>query len=316
MPLRQWKEVQEVSRSAKLVFALLAFMGVALADDQALWREYGLVRTQTSQQGNRSITAYQMKDVTGALAAWESLRSGNGRSCNLAPFCTLDGSRTVVSDYNYVVVFNGAVPSKADVGGVLNALPDKRDTSLPAILTFIPKQGLVPNSARYVLGPASLQAFAPELASAQPGFEQGAEAQVAAYNVTANAEPVRLALFYYPTPEMARQHAADFKRMPNTHVKRSGVLVAIVFGSAAAAQAEALLSRVEYEAKITWNDTPPPPPIKPLLQLLMNIIFLSLILSGICLLAGLIYAGMRIYRRRYGTLESEEAMTTLRLTGD
>ena len=305
-----------MSRGAKLVLALLALTSAAFADDQALWREYGLVRTQTSQQGKLSITAYQMKDVTGALAAWESLRSANGRSCGLAPFCTIDGSRTVVSDDNYVVVFNGAVPSKAEVAGVFNALPDKQDTSLPAILTFIPKQGLVPNSARYVLGPASLQAFAPELTSAHPGFDQGAEAQVADYKVTGNGEPARLALFYYPSPEMARRHVTDFKRVPNSYVKRSGVLVAIVFGTAATAQADALLSRVEYEAKITWNDTPPPPPIKPLLQLLINIVYLSLILSGICLLAGLIYAGMRIYRRKHGTLEADEAMTTLHLTGD
>jgi hypothetical protein len=303
-------------RSAKLVLALVSLAAAVFADDQALWREYGLGQTQTSKEGRLAITTYQMKDVTGALAAWEWLRSAKGRSCDLAPFCTEDGRQTVVSDYNYVVVFEGAVPNKSQVDAVLNALPNKRDTSLPAILTFLPRQGLVPDSARYVLGPASLQAFAPELASAHPGFAQGAEAQVADYKVTGNAAPVRLAIFYYPTPEMARLHVTELKLLPNAHVKRSGVLVAIVFGSAADAQADMLLSRVEYEAKITWNDTPPPSPIKPLFQLLINILYLSLVLSGICLLAGLIYAGMRIYRRRYGTLDADEAMTTLHLTGD
>jgi len=34
------------------------------------------------------------------------------------------------------------------------------------------------------------------------------------------------------------------------------------------------------------------------------------------LLGGLVYAAMRLYRRRYGTLEAEEAMTTLHLTGE
>jgi hypothetical protein len=33
-------------------------------------------------------------------------------------------------------------------------------------------------------------------------------------------------------------------------------------------------------------------------------------------LAGLIYAGMRLYRRRFGSLEADEAMTTLHLTED
>ncbi len=136
------------------------------------------------------------------------------------------------------------------------------------------------------------------------------------YKVSGSTEPARLALFYYAAPGMARAHTAQFKKMPGAHVKRSGVLVAVVFGNASEQTADTLLSRVEYQAKITWNDTPPPPPIKPLYALLLNIIYASVLLSALCLLGGLIYAGMRIYRRRYGQLEANEAMTTLHLSGD
>jgi hypothetical protein len=146
-------------------------------------------------------------------------------------------------------------------------------------------------------------------------LEEAAEAQVASYRVVGSA-PIRMALFYYPTPGMARAHAATFKRLSDVHVERSGPLVAIVLSPVSDKQADTLLSRVEYSAKITWNETPPPSPIKPLYQLLLNIIYLSLLLTGICLLAGLMYAGMRIYRRRYGTLEGDEAMITLHLAGD
>lgn len=305
-----------MSRSPKLALALALLAGSVLAEDQALWREYGLVRTQTSEQGQLKVTTYQLKDVTGALAVWEWLRSPKGRSCDLAPFCTRDTKQTVLWDDNYVIVFEGAVPTKPQADTVLNALPDKRDTSLPAILTFLPQNGLVPDSARYVLGPASLTAFAPELAATNPGFDQGAEAQVANYKLAGAVSPIRLAIFYYATPEMARLHTTVFKLVPTAHVKRSGVLVAIVFGAATDKQADTLLSRVQYEAKITWNETPSPSPIKPLYQLLMNIMYLSVVLTGVCILAGFIYAGMRIYRRRYGTLEAEESMTTLRLSGD
>lgn len=301
-------------RSCSLAIAALLLGGSLFADDQALWREYGLVSTQTSKLGKLSVTTYKMKDLTGALAAWEWLRSPKGRACNLSPLCTQDEKRTVVSDGNYVVTFEGAVPNQAQVDAVVKALPNKRETSLPAILTFLPRQGLVPDSAKYVLGPASFQAFAPALLSAKPGFDEGAEAQIAEYRIGGSSSPVHLAIFYYPTPEMARLHSIDFKLLPNAHVKRSGFLVAVVFGSASDEQAETLLSRIQYEAKITWNETPPPSPIRPLFQLLVNILYLSAILSGICLAAGLIYAGMRIYRRRYGTLEADEAMTTLHLT--
>jgi hypothetical protein len=303
-------------RSYKLAVATLCLSGLVKADDQALWKEYGLTHTETSKRGRLTVTTYQLKDVTGALAAWEWLRSPNSRACDLAPFCAQDGSHSVVSDYNYVLVLDGGPPRKPEVDAIFQSLPDKHDTSLPAILTFLPHTGLVANSARYVLGPASLAAFAPELAGAKPGFEQGAEAQVARYRVAEGESPVNLGLFYYPTPEMARIHLPSFKRVVGPHAKRSGVLVAVVYGNATDQQADTLLSRVQYDAKITWNEVPPPSPIKPLYQLLLNILYLSALLSGLCLVAGLIYAGMRIYRRRYGTLDAEEAMTTLHLTGD
>jgi hypothetical protein len=304
-------------RSKLVTICLLLFAAsVFSADDAALWKEYGLVQTQKTSLGKTGVTAYQMKDLTGALAAWEWLRTPQGRTCDLAEFCTAEPNRIIVSQDNYVVVFDGKPPAKAQVDSFLATLPNKKGTSLPAILTFLPHQGLVPDSARYVLGPISLKAFAPELGSTDPGFNQGAEAQLAEYRLPNSSSPVRLALFYYPSPEMARLHTVKFKQVPDAHVKRSGVLVAIVYGGATPSQADTLLSRVEYEAKITWNDTPPPSPIKPLYRLLINIIYLSIILSAICLLGGLIYAGMRIYRRRYGTLEADEAMTTLHLTGE
>ncbi|MBV8071394.1 MAG: hypothetical protein JO270_15905 [Acidobacteriaceae bacterium] len=306
-----------MSRRGGLVLALLLFFSIfAAADEEALWREYGLESTNHTKQGRLEITTYQMKDLTGALAAWEWLRSPAARTCDLAAFCTREGTRTVVSDYNYVIVFSGPEPTKTQLAAALNGLPNKHETSLPAILTFVPRQGLVPESARYVLGPASLATFAPELVSSKPGFTEGAEAQVAEYRVGNSNKPVHLALFYYPAPEMARLHSAAFRQIPGTRVRRSSVLVAVVYGNPTDQEADTLLSRVQYEAKVTWNDSPPPSPIKPLFQLLWNIIYLSLVLAAICLLAGLMYAGMRIYRRRYGTLESEEAMTTLGLTRD
>jgi hypothetical protein len=301
-------------RQCLAVGLLLAAGSLFAVDDSALWREYGLVQTQTGNIGKLTVTTYRMKDLTGALAAWEWLRSPNGRTCELAEFCTAEPKETVIALDNYVVAFHGK-PTKSQADSFLNALPSRTNTSLPAILTFLPHHGLVPDSARYVLGPASLKAFAPQLESSNPGFEQGAEAEIADYRI-GNSAPVHLALFYYPSPEMARLHAVNFKLLPDTQVKRSGVLLAVVYGGATAAEADTLLSRVEYEAKITWNETPPPSPIKPLYRLLMNIMYLSLVLSGICLLAGLMYAAMRIYRRRYGTLEADEAMTTLHLHGE
>ena len=306
-------------RRGLVVFGLVTSSFV-FADDQALWQEYGLVHSAITRDGRLTTTSYQMKDPTGALAAWEWLRSPNGHTCDLAAFCNQDGKRTVVADANYLLTLDGPAPTKEGVAALLKALPNRRDTSLPAILSFLPHQGLVPNSARYILGPSSLAAFAPELTSAHPGFDSSAEAQIAEYHVDKTAgkatKATRLALFYYATPGMARQHAASFKSLPNVQVKRSGVLVALVLVPESQASADTLLSRVQYEAKVTWNESPPPSPIKPLYRLLVDILYISCLLSALALAAGLIYAAMRVYRRRYGTLDADEAMTTLNLSGD
>jgi hypothetical protein len=302
-------------RCCSLALAVLLSTSL-IGADQALWREFGLVHMGTTRRGHFTVTIYQMKDQTGALAAWEWLRSANALTCNLASFCTQDTGQTVVSDDNDVVVFQGGVPTQSDVDAVLQSLPNRRETSLPAILTFLPTGDRVPNSARYVLGPASLHAFAPELSSVKPGFEEGAEAQVASYRIAKTFTPVRFAIFYYPSPEMARLHLSAFQAIPGVRAKRSGVLLGVVFGPEAKDNADAMLKRVQYEAKITWNEVPPPSPIKPLFQLLLNILYLSALLSAICLLAGLMYGGMRIYRRRYGTLEADESMITLNLSSD
>ena len=79
--------------------------------------------------------------------------------------------------------------------------------------------------------------------------------------------------------------------LPDVYAKRSSVLVAVVLGAKSAEQADTLLSRVEYEARITWNEIPPPSPIKPLYQLFTNIIYLSVSSlrcawsRGLCMLA-------------------------------
>lgn len=303
-----------MSRRSRLTLAALLLSSTLLAaDDAAIWREYGLVRTDSAQTGKISATIYQMKDTTGALAAWEWIRSPEAHPCDLAPFCSTDGKRTVVFDYSTVVAFDGK-PSKAQVSQVMQSLPDKRESSLPAILTYLPETGMLQNSARYVLGPASLAAFAPELASAKLGFDRDAEGQVAEYRLSKGAKPVRLILFAYPTHEMARQYAANLRKRSDLHVKRAGSLVAATLPPADSEQSDTLLSRVQYTAKITWDDAPPPSPIKPLYQLLANIVYFSVLLGCLGLTAGLFYAAMRIYRRRFGTLEADEQMTTLHLT--
>ncbi len=302
-------------RSCGLALLVLLSVGSLFGDDQALWQEYGLTHTDTLHTGKLTVTAYRMKDATGAFAAWEWLRSAKAHSCDVASFCTKQGSKTTLLNSNYLLVFDGGNPHKSDVDSIVSSLPDRHDSSLPPILNFLPRNELVPQSARYLLGSASVDAFAPDIKGVSLGFDQGTEGQIATYKA-ANGQQVRLVILEYPTPDMARAHAVAASKLLGPFVKRSGVLVAAVLPPAQKAAADSLLDQVQYKAQVVWNDIPPPNPIRPLYQLLWNIIFLSIILVALCTAAGLFYAGMRVYRRRYGNLEDEESMTTLHLSGD
>ena len=84
----------------------------------------------------------------------------------------------------------------------------------------------MPNSERYILGPDGLAKFAPGIPPSVAAFHLGAEAQVAAFR--APAGEIRLAIFDYPTPQMAIQQYDGFAKLPGMMAKRSGPLVAVV----------------------------------------------------------------------------------------
>lgn len=338
MPLRQRKEVQEMPRSliavAAIFFGTLASAAPASLlpenlgsyrktasqtispADPKVFQEFGFTSAESASyrgpKGQGTIAAYEMKDATAALAAWEWLRRPDSRRCSNAPYCAEDRGRISILDANYVLQFRGLTPGKDLLQSLEAVLPNRRSTAPPPVLAFVPHKDLVPNSAKYILGPQALSQLAPALAGAKPGFDEGAEAHFTEYRLDGGS--AKLVLFYYPSPEMARLHVVAFKAIPGAQVKRSGVLIGVVLPGATEKQGDAILGQVEYEAKITWDERPPADPMPVLYRLLLSIIYLCILLAALCLAAGIMYGMMRLYRRRFGTLEEDEAMTTLHLT--
>lgn len=284
--------------------------------DPAIFQEFGFMAAESanyrSPKGQGTIAAYEMKDATGALAAWEWLRSADSRPCDDSTYCSEDRGRVLILSANYVLEFRGITPGRGLLQALEGGLPNRRETAPPPVLAFVPHKDLVPNSAKYALGPGALSKIAPQLVDAKPGFDEGAEAHFTEYRLDGGS--AKLVLFYYPSPEMARLHAVGFSAISGAQVKRSGVLIAVVLPGATGRQADAILGQVEYEAKITWNEPPPANPMPVLYRLLVNIVYLCILLAALCLTAGIMYGMMRLYRRRFGTLDQDEAMTTLHLT--
>ena len=165
----------------------------------------------------------------------------------------------------------------------------------------------------YILGPDSLGRIAPQVAGAKPGFEEGAEAH---HGVPRRRRTRQAGAVLLPQPGNGADPCGCLQSRSWSAGEAIGGTGSVVLPGATERQADAILGQVEYEAKITWNEAAASLiRCRCLYQLLVNIIALCMLLLALCLTAGVIYGMMRLYRRRFGTLEEDEAMTTLHLTG-
>jgi hypothetical protein len=117
---------------------------------------------------------------------------------------------------------------------------------------------MVANSERCVTGPAEPAKFNSGIPPSTAGFHMGAEAQLARFRAAGGE--LGLAIFSYPTPQIARERLVDFQRISGAMAKRAGPLVAVILSPASPDDAERLLAKVRYEPAITWNERVPTAP--------------------------------------------------------
>lgn len=264
--------------------------------DQAVWEEYGLDAAEQATYGEGvkqfTATAYRLKDPTSAMAVMQWLN--------------LPATRIG----NYVLLFEGYKLTKQQQDILQIQLPRLDQASLPVLPDYLPKANLVPGSTRYVIGPAGLAAFEPRIPPSVAAFSMGAEGQLATYKTPAG--DMNLAIFSYPTPQMARDRSAEFQKIPGAVVKRTGSFVVATIAPPNADEAEKLLAKVNYQANITWNEKVATKVEGNMGDLILGAVKLIGLLVGFTLVAGLGYAGFRIAMRKWGG-GSDEEMVTLHL---
>ena len=286
-----------------------------------LWREYGLKDSEQAdynQAGVKfTITVWRFSDTTSAFAAFQFLRPADSKPATLTKVSAKKGAVTLAVFGNYLLQFDGTTPSDSDVlSQLMLSLPRLEQASFPVLTAFLPPTGLVPNSERYILGPASLALFEPSVSPSLAAFSMGVEAQSARYK-TSEGE-VQLTIFSYPTPHIARERLTEFQKLPGVRVKRSGVLLALIAASPNPDSAERLLAEVRYEANIslTAQTAGSDPTIS---QIVVTGLESAAILFGFSVLAGFGFKGFRLLMNRIrgikkGDLDGE--MTVLHLGGE
>jgi len=282
--------------------------------DRPLWDEYGLKEAESAvyESGKKKLTAtvYRLQDSTGALGAFEWQRPAQAKVSAVAKLAAETQTGLLVAHGNYVASFDGYKPTAEEVSAVLGGLNNVDTTSLPVLVGYLPVGSLIPNSERYVLGPAALEKFAAAIPASVAAFRFGTEAQLGVFRGPKGE--TTLAIFNYPTHQIAMERLAEFEKIPGAYARRSGPLVSVVLNSTDPDFAENLLSQIRYQAEVT-RDEYVPTKRDNIGHLLSNAFILIGILLSFAVISGLVFGGFQAIRRRLRKGPEPEPMISLHI---
>jgi len=284
--------------------------------ERFLYEEYGLELTEqaiyTAPDKRRfTATGWRLHDSTGAMALFQLRRPSGATPAKFAPLAVSTSDGVIYAYGNYVFQFTGGQPESKDMNAFYNQLPKFENSPLPLLSQSLPLEDLEPNSERYIVGPVSLQRFAPGIPPSVAAFRFGSEGQLGMYKTPKGL--MKLVIFNYPAPAMAREQAAEFQKISGAVVKRTGPLVAVVLSPPDADAAERLLGKVNYRAQVTDTEKVPVNEIKGFAGQLIGMFILAGIVIVLCIVAGLGFGGIRIFRRKILKREDPDAMTVLNI---
>ncbi len=286
----------------------------AITVSDRLWDECGLAETEAAIYQNAgkqfTATAWRMRDSTGALAAFDWQRSAKATPSTAAALAAGTPATLLVVQGNYLLFFDGYKPSAPELDAVVAGLHNVDTTPFPTLPGVLPSESLVPNSERYILGPVGLAKFDPGIPPSVVGFHMGAEGQLGVFHSPKG--DMALAIFNYPTPQLARQKVGDFEKIPGAVVKRDGPFVAVMLSPADPDAAEGLLSQVRYHAVVTQDEYVPTRRDN-IGDLVINVFILIGILLTFSVVAGLFVGGFRAFLRHGKKGDEASGMICLHL---
>jgi hypothetical protein len=281
--------------------------------DQKLWSEYGLQEAEQAEYASGTekfaALAYRLQDSTGALGAFDWQRPANAKQSKLGQLAAETTEEIVLAHGNYLLLFKGHNPNVPELDALFQTLPKLDQSPLPALRDYLPSEGRVANSERYVVGPVGLQSFDSAIPAGAAAFHLGSEAQIGSFRGPGGE--MKLAVFSYPTPNIARDRLAEMQKLSGAFAKRSGPLVALILAPPSANDAEWLLSLVKYQASISWDQYVPSRRDN-IGDLIVNAFILIGFLLLFATVAGLAFGGFRVFSRRHGRPDPD-AMTVLHL---
>ena len=286
-------------------------------------KEYGFQRlekaTYTRDSGRKlDIKAAVFDDASGAYGAFTYYKIPEMLNEKIGGQASSMNNRVLFYEGNILVdaVFDKlSVMSAGELRELAGLLPQPPPNArnLPPLPIYLPREAYRKNTAKYIMGPVTLDRVGSPLPTPMVDFKSGAEVVIAKYN--AMAGEATLMLISYPTPQIAMEKlreidAAHQVTQPQPGVapildvgpffdKRTGPIIAIAAGPLSQAEAKSLLSSISYEADVTWNENTYLSKKNNVANFLFNAILLCLIVVGFSLVGGLAFGGFRILMKRF-----------------
>ncbi len=297
----------------------------AVADptNPGVLKEYGFTDVATgsyTRDDGRKLTlrAARFADASGAYGAFTFYKQPEMLNEKIGDQASSLNNRVLFYRGNVLVdaLFDKlSVMSAAELRELADdiPLPQGGARNLPSLPTYLPKQAYVKNTAKYILGPSTLDKIGSPISSQLVDFGAGAEVIQGTYE--SSGGQATLVLISYPTPQIAAEHLRriDAAHAPNAQPaegtppvadvgtfsdKRSGPLVAIAAGPFSQSEAKSLLASVHYDADVTWNENTFFDKKNNLANLLWNVIILCGVLMALTLVAGFAFGGVRVLFQR------------------
>jgi hypothetical protein len=276
--------------------------------DFAVLKEYGFAdfenATYTRNGRSMQVKAARFNDASGAFGAFTYYVQPQMRVEQIGDAGASNNSRVLFYRGHILVeakLEQVTAMSAADLRALAEALPRPHGnvSALPALPKYVPKQSLVANTERYIVGPVALQRLGIPVPANLIDFSKAPDVEFAKYR--SSGGDAGLILVEYPTPQIAAERLRAWQAAlpgPASHFKRSGPILAAVSGEVPDSEAQSLLASVNYDADVTWNQPTRPDPKENRGTFVLAEILLVLIVLGFGLFLGLAFGGFRIIARR------------------
>ena len=286
-------------------------------------KEYGFQRlekaTYTREDGGKlDIKAAVFDDASGSYGAFTYYKIPEMQNEKIGGQASSFGNRVLFYETNILVdaVFDKlTVMSAAELRELAGLLPQPPPNArnLPPLPTYLPRSGYRKNTAKYIMGPVTLDRIGAPLPTPMVDFQSGAEVVIGKYGTSSG--DATLMLISYPTPQIAieklrqinaahqvnpppQQDVSSIIKAGDFFDKRSGPIIAIAAGPLSQAEANALLSPISYQADVTWNENTFLSKKNNVANFLFNAILLCFIVVGCSLVGGLAFGGFRVLIKR------------------